>query len=238
VSAGSLGNLRGDTVALDEDEADDLGVGVGSRVTLRLGDGTRARVRVVALLEDSPSVVVPADLLAPHTTAGLPPYVLVRGDVSRLPSLAGVTVGDADALESAFAEGLGIQAWINYLLAGLALAYAAIACVNTLAVSVLSRRRELAAQRLAGATRGDVRRMLLVEAGLVGVAGLAIGTVISLFTVLPMAISAGAVVPSGPVWVFLAVAVAVFAIVWPVTLVTGKMAMHRNPLEVAAESGA
>jgi putative ABC transport system permease protein len=75
-------------------------------------------------------------------------------------------------------------------------------------------------------------------AGLVAVAGLAIGTVISLFTVLPMAISAGAVVPSGPVWVFLAVAVAVFAIVWPVTLVTGKLAMHRSPLEVAAESGA
>lgn len=231
VSAGSLTGLRGDTVALPEDEADDLGVGVGSRVTLRLGDGSRARVTVIALLDGGPSVVVPAGLLAPHTTTGLAPYVLVRGDASKLPSFPGVTVGDADVLEHAFAEGLGVQAWINYLLAALALAYAAIACVNTLAVAVLSRRRELAAQRLAGATRPEVTRMLLVEAGLVGGAGLALGTVISLFTVLPMAISSGSVIPTGPVWVFVAVVAAVFAIVWPVTVVTARLAMHRTPIE-------
>jgi putative ABC transport system permease protein len=140
------------------------------------------------------------------------------------------------ALEAAFAEGLGVQAWINYLLAGLALAYAAIACVNTLAVAVLSRRREFAAQRLAGATRRDVTRMLMVEAGLVGAAGIALGTVISLCTVLPMAIAAGAVIPSGPVWVFGGVLVAVFAIVWPVTLVTAGRAMHRKPIEAIAQA--
>jgi putative ABC transport system permease protein len=200
-------------------------------VTLRLGDGASAKVKVVALLEDGPSVVLPADLLAVHTTAGLPSYALVRGDTSALPAFPGVTVGDADVLAASFAEGLGVQAWINYLLAGLALAYAAIASINTLAVAVLSRRREFAAQRLAGATRRDVTRMLLVEAGLVGAAGLALGTVISLFTVLPMAIATGAVIPSGPVWVFLAVIVAVFAIVWPVTLVTARMAMHRRPID-------
>jgi putative ABC transport system permease protein len=231
VEQGSLRDLRGDTVALPADEAEALGVGVGSRVTLRLGDGASAKVEVVALLEDGPSVVLPADLLAAHTTAGLPPFALVRGDTSALPAFPGVTVGDADVLEASFAEGLGVQAWINYLLAGLALAYAAIASVNTLAVAVLSRRREFAAQRLAGATRRDVTRMLLVESGLVGVAGLALGTVISLFTVLPMAIATGAVIPSGPVWVFLAVIVAVLAIVWPVTLVTARMAMHRRPID-------
>lgn len=229
VVAGSLRDLRGNTVALPED----LDVAVGSRVTLRLGDGARARVTVVALLEDSPSVVLPADLLAPHTTAGLPPYVLVRGDVSALPSFPGVTVS---TVESAFAKGSDVQAWINYLLAGLALAYAAIACVNTLAVAVLSRRRELAAQRLAGATRREVTRMLLVEAGLVGVAGFALGTVISLFTVLPMAIAAGAVIPSGPVWVFAAVAVAVFAIVGPVTVVTARMSMRGKPIEAIGKA--
>jgi putative ABC transport system permease protein len=127
-----------------------------------------------------------------------------------------------------------VQAWINYLLAGLALAYAAIASVNTLAVTVLSRRREFAAQRLAGATRREVTRMLLVEAGLVGLAGLALGTVISLFTVLPMAFASGAVIPTGPVWVFGAVVVAVGAIVWPVTLVTARMAMHRKPIDAIA----
>lgn len=226
VARGSLANLRGRTVALPEDEADDLGVGVGSTVTLRLGDGARARVTVVALLAGA-SVVTSADLLASHTTAGLPRYVLVRGDKS------GLAVHDlrAASLEDAFARGLGVQASINYLLAGLALAYAAIASVNAIAVAVLSRRREFAAQRLAGATRGEVTSMLLVEAGLVAVAGLGLGTVISLCTVPPMAIAVGAVIPSGPVWVFLAVVAAVCAIVWPVTLVAARVAMHRKPIE-------
>jgi putative ABC transport system permease protein len=234
VEAGSLRDLRGSAVALDADEADDLGIGVGSTVTLRLGDGSRSTVTVVALLDDSPSVVVPADLLAPHTTSGLPTYVLVRGDIGGLPTFAGVTTGDAAALSASFAEGLGVQAWINYLLAALALAYAAIATINTLAVAVLSRRRELAALRLAGATRREVTGMLLVEAGLVGVAGLALGVVIALCTVLPMALAVGAVLPTGPLWWFPAVVVAVFALVWPVTLVTARMAMHRKPIEAIA----
>lgn len=234
VTAGSLARFGGRSVALPEDEADDLEVGVGSTVTLRLGDGSRSRVKVVALLADGPSVVVPAGLLAPHTTSGLPAYALVRGDTSALHAAPGVVVGDEDALEDVFAHGLDVQAWINYLLAGLALAYAAIAAINALAVALLSRRRELAAQRLAGATRREVTRMLLVEAGMVAVAALALGTVISLFTVLPMAIATGAVIPSGPVWVFLAVAATLFAIVLPVTLVAARMAMHRRPIDAIA----
>lgn len=233
-SQGSLKNLRGNTVALDEDEADDLEVGVGSAVTLRLGDGSRAKVKVVALLDDSQSVVVPADLLAPHTTSGLPTYVLVRGSADHLPAVAGMTVGDADALEASFAEGLGVEAWINYLLAALALAYAAIASINTLAVAVLSRRREFAAQRLAGATRREVTAMLLVEAAFVGLAGLGLGVVIALAKVLSMALAVGAVIPSGPLWVFPLVILAVFAIVLPVTWVTARLAMHRKPIEAIA----
>jgi putative ABC transport system permease protein len=227
VSSGTLRELRGRSVALPEE----LDVALGSTVTLRLGDGARAKVKVVALLADSPSVVVPADLLAPHTTSGLPSYVLVRGAVDALPTFPGVSAGD---LASPFAAGLGVQAWINYLLAALALAYAAIASVNTLAVAVLSRRREFAAQRLAGATRRDVTTMLLVEATLVGLAGLGLGVVISLCTVLPMALAVGAVIPSGPVGVFLAVIAAVFAIVWPVTAITARTAMHRKPIETIA----
>lgn len=99
VEAGALRDLRGRAVALPADEADEAEVGVGSTVTLRLGDGSRSRVRVVALL-DGPSVVVPADLLAPHTTSGLPAYALVRGDISALPP--NIRTG---SLEDAFAEG-------------------------------------------------------------------------------------------------------------------------------------
>jgi putative ABC transport system permease protein len=241
VTAGSLRDLTGNSVALPERAADDLDLTVGSQVTLRLGDGSQAAVKVVALLDGGSSYVVPASLLAPHTINGLPSHVLVRGDDGvidslrqRLQGFPGTAVGSQDVLTDEFVAGLGVQAWINYLLAALEMAYAAIASVNTLAVAVLSRRREFAVQRLAGATRHQVTRMLLVEAAVIAAIGLALGTVIALFTVLPTAVAVGSIIPSGPVWVFLAVAVVVFLIVYPVTVLSAWLAMKRKAIATAA----
>ncbi|WP_326565381.1 FtsX-like permease family protein [Amycolatopsis rhabdoformis] len=251
-TAGSLKDLRGNTVALPGDVADDLGIKVADKVTMRLGDGASVPVTVVALL-DSPSsyasMVLPEELLAAHTTSGLASQVLVKAAngadasdvVSALTDRAkpwpGVAVGDDDALTASFQAGADVEAMINYLLAVLAIAYAAIAAVNTLAVAVLARRREFGAQRLAGADRGQVRRMLFVEGGVVAVTGLVLGIVISLFTVLPMAISTGEIIPSGPVWVFLAVVLAIFLIVWPVTSLSARLAMRRSPIEAVKIPG-
>lgn len=246
VTSGSLRDLTGNSVAVPQSSADDLGIKVGDQVTMRLGDGAQVDVKIVALL-DSPAnfetMVLPADLLARHTTAGLPTQILVRADSGhaglallaqisqRVGDWPGTVVGDQDLLTENFARGLGVQAWISYLLALLAIAYAAIAAVNTLAVAVLSRRREFAVQRLAGATRRQVLRMLLVEGAIVAVAGIVLGTVIAAFTVLPTAIAVGSVLPSGPVWVFLAVVAAIFLIVWPVTMVSARLAMRQAPVD-------
>jgi putative ABC transport system permease protein len=252
VTQGSLKNLSGDAVALPEEVAGDLDIKLGDRITMRLGDGAAVAVNVVALL-DSPSsypgMVLPADLLTAHTTAGLPPQVLVKAaagqDVDallsalteRLRTFPGTTVGDDEALTRSFQAGADVEALINYLLAVLAIAYAAIAAVNTLAVAVLGRRREFGVQRLAGADRGQVRRMLFIEGGIVAVVGLVLGIVISLCTVVPMAITTGEIIPSGPVWVFLAVVVAVFLIVWPVTALAARLAMRRKPIEAVTLPG-
>lgn len=237
VTAGSLRDLTGQTVALPEGIAEDTGAKVGDRVTMRLGDGAAVEVAVVAILDvstDYGSLVLPVDLLAPHTTAGLPTQLLVRGSGDLLGAITkfpGTTVGDSGLLTESFTASQDITAFINYLLAVLAMAYAAIAAVNTLAVAVLSRRRELAAQRLAGATRKQVRRMLLVEAGVIVVVGLVLGTAISLFTVLPTAFAAGVLLPSGPIWVFLVTILLAFLIAWPVTLAAGRLAMRRKPID-------
>jgi putative ABC transport system permease protein len=251
-TSGSLRELTGNTVALPEDEAEDLEIKLGDEITMRLGDGTKAKVKVVALLDSPsnyPSVVLPADLLAGHTTTSLPDQVLVRANpdadvddvLSALEERAqgwpGVTVGDDDAVTENFASGMNVEGWINYLLAVLAIAYAAIASVNTLAVAVLSRRREFGVQRLAGATQGQVRRMLFIEGAIVGATGLVLGTVVSLFTILPTAISVGSVIPTGPLWVFIAVVLAIFLIVWPVTLVSSRLAMKHRPIEAIALPG-
>ena len=241
VTSGSLRDLTGQTVALPEPLVEDTGVKLGDRVTIRLGDGSQTEVTAVAFLDvslDYGSLLLPVDLLAPHTTAGLPTQLLVRGTgdlvgtiADRTKEFPGTVVGDSGLIEENFAAGLDLTAFINYLLAVLAIAYAAIAAVNTLAVAVLSRRRELAAQRLAGATRDQVRRMLLIEVSIVVLIGLVLGTVISLFTVVPTAFASGELLPSGPVWVFLAIIVVGFLIAWPVTVAASRMAMRKRPID-------
>ncbi|GAA3463312.1 ABC transporter permease [Saccharothrix longispora] len=252
VTQGSLKDLDDDAVALPEDVADDLGLALGNRITMRLGDGAQAEVEVVALL-DSPSsyasMVLSADLLTEHSSSGLPGQVLVVAGADqdpddlvtaledRVKDWPGLTVDDDGALIRNFQAGADVEAMINYLLAVLAIAYAAIAAVNTLAVAVLARRREFGAQRLAGANRDQVRRMLFIEGGTVAVVGLVLGIAISLFTVLPMALTTGQILPSGPIWVFLAVVLAVFLIVWPVTALSARLAMRSSPIEAVTLPG-
>ncbi|GLY78525.1 FtsX-like permease family protein [Actinoallomurus iriomotensis] len=253
VASGTMRNFTGDVAALPEPTARRLHISVGRQIVMRLGDGARTPVRVVALLRDSSDyagVVLPVGLLAAHTTAALPTHVLVRAEPghdassvrkavqAQVGAWPGVTVGDDGVLASTVEQGLDIQSWINYLIAFLAIAYAAIAAINTLAVAVLSRRRELAAQRLAGATRRQVRGMLLIESTVLAGISLVLGTVIAGFTVLPMAIASGSLLPSGPVGVFLGVTAAVFLIVVPVTALAARTVLRPRAVDVIASGAA
>lgn len=250
VTAGSLSDLRGDTAALPAGAAEEANLKVGDRITMRLGDGARAQVRIVALLDGSGSdaaVLLPTALLAPHTTAGMPTRILVRAKAGEGDSVAAavagrvggadVRVGGTDLLASGYRAGLDVQAWINYLLAVLAIGYAAVASVNALAVAVLGRAQEFAALRLAGSTRRRVVRLLLIEGGILAVAALLLGAVNAAVNVIPTAIGAGGL-PSGPPWVLVAVIAALVATVGPVTVAASRLAMRRRPVEAVAAPGA
>jgi putative ABC transport system permease protein len=251
VESGSMDDFTGEVVALPQRMADRLHIETGNQITMRLGDGTQLPVTVVALLDDSSDfagIVLPVDVLAPHTTAVLPDQLLVRvqhgqdGSAvraalrERVKAWHGANVDDRGALGSTVNTGLDIQAWINYLIALLAIAYAAIAAINTLGVAVLARRQEFATQRLVGATRAQVRRMLRIESLLLAGISVGLGTVVAGFTVLPMAIAVGALLPSGPVWVFLAVVAASVLIVLPVTAIAARAATRRQAIHMVASA--
>ena len=76
-------------------------------------------------------------------------------------------------------------ALLNYVVVGMVATFAAIMVVNTVASVVVDRRRELGQQRLAGATRGQVVATSTLEAALVAVTGVVVGSVASLGTVVP-----------------------------------------------------
>ncbi|WIY04651.1 ABC transporter permease [Amycolatopsis mongoliensis] len=197
-----------------------LGRHVGDTLSLKLGDGTPVDVRVTAVVSQRAGferLVLPASLLAPHTTLGLAPQLLVRAapgvDPATLASrlreaTAGmpVMVGDRAALIAAHAKGNEIGAWVNYLLVGMIIAYTVISVVNTLVMATAKRRREFGLQRLGGFTRGQVLRMAGVEGGLIATIAVLLGTLVAAGSIVPFClVVSGSPLPSGPPAIYLVV---------------------------------
>ncbi len=191
VTDGSLADLGPTGVAVSGVQAATLGWQVGEQVTLWLGDGTPAELRVVALYDRGlgfGDVVLDRATIAGHTATGLDDRVLIRAapgaDLdAELTALAarhpGSTVLDAQALTRGLKGDLAVSAWLNKLLIGVMVGYAALAAANTMVMAALARRRELSLLRLVGVTRRQVKRMVHAEQiGLLGTA-LLIGAAIA-----------------------------------------------------------
>jgi putative ABC transport system permease protein len=245
--AGSLTELSGNTVALPDTVAKELGRGVGDRLTLRLGDGTDADVKVAATFAARPgfeNFLLPASLVAPHTTVGLAPQILVRaapgaGDLAqRLREVTaaepGVVVGDRDALIAAHDKGQDVGAWVNYLMVGMIMAYTVISVVNTLVMSTARRRREFGLQRLTGSTRGQIMRMMGLEGVMVAVVGVVLGTIVAAGSIVPFClVVSDSVLPSGPLWIYLTVVGLAGALALFATLMPTWAATRSRPAEAA-----
>jgi len=247
---GTLAALHGESVALSVDHARELGRGIGDSIVMRLGDRARAELRIVALFRARPgydTIVMPATTLAVHTTSGLPSQILVRTRsgtdpdslIASLKKLAarwpGIEVTDRSAVTAASIPVQQTQAWVNYLLVGVIVAYTALAVVNTLIVATGERRRELGMLRLIGATRGQVIRVLGFEAALAAVSGILLGTLISATTLIPFSEAVSQTpVPSGPIWIYLTIVGVAVSLTLVSTLVTAWALTRTPPVQAAA----
>jgi putative ABC transport system permease protein len=250
VTVGTLAGLHGNTVALPAQHARALGRGVGDTITMRLGDRAQVHLRVVALVSagsGSQTILLPADLLARHTTAGLATQILVRAApgagirrlTGALTALArrwpGVAVADRGALTATYGQQQQTQAWVNYLLVGVIVAYTAISVVNTLVLATARRRREFALLRLTGSTRGQVLRMMSMEGVLIAVIGIVLGTAVSTTALVPFSVAASdSPTPSGPPWIYLAVISTAATLALTATLLPTWQALRSPPAEAAA----
>ncbi|MFJ9088554.1 FtsX-like permease family protein [Streptomyces sp. NPDC102384] len=241
-TAGSLEKLNGNTVALTTERARNLHKAVGDTVTLRLGDRDEVDVRIVALFKGRPgyeTAFLPAALLASHTDLGRPSQILVRTSSSAVvPGLAslapGLEVTDREALIEANAEDAQTQAWINYLLIAMIVAYTVLAVVNSLVLSVANRSREFALQRLVGSTKGQVMKMLTIEALIVAAIGLLLGTAAASTSLFPFAhAAANTWMPSGPWWIYGAIVAGAVTLSLAATLLPAWAALRIRPVEAA-----
>ena len=214
VTAGSLSQLHGDTIALARQRADTAHAQVGNPVAIMLGDGTHTYARVVAIY--TRSLAFGDALLAPERAAGhqtnpLLGTILMRADrpadvAPRLRALAarypGLRVSDRASLASAADADRELNRWLGPLFVAMIFAFTSIAVVNTLVMIALRRGRELALLRLTGATPRQVRSMARWEAGLIITIGLGVGLAIAATALLPLSHaltgSLGPHVPAGP----------------------------------------
>ncbi|MFD8971521.1 hypothetical protein [Streptomyces sp. NPDC059593] len=175
VVAGDLAGLAGrGTVAVGADMAGSLDARPGSTVALRLGDGTEKRLRVVAVYARSLALgefLLPKAELAPHMTDPYPARVLAaKGDAPSGPAVV------PEQVTTAGAELNGIVSAAVLTAIG---ALTVLSVLSTLALIGAGRRGELALLTQVGASAGQVRRMLGLEAGFLTATGLLLGGVVA-----------------------------------------------------------
>ncbi|TDO52232.1 putative ABC transport system permease protein [Kribbella sp. VKM Ac-2527] len=244
LTSGSLENLTGSTVALPDHVATKIDRGLGSSIRMTLGDGASVDLRVIATFAAErgyESIVLPADLLAAHTTDRLAPQILVSyaPGANPAPALAkltathpGVQLAHRDALIDTFNEDLKTQAWVNYLLVGLLIGYTGVSVVNTLVSATIRRRREFALQRLTGSTRAQILRMLSTEAALITFAGILLGTCAAMATLIPFSTTVSdSPVPHGSVWIYLFITATAALLTFASTLLPATTTLRHHPAD-------
>ncbi|ROO82829.1 putative ABC transport system permease protein [Actinocorallia herbida] len=118
-----------------------------------------------------------------HLSSALAPVVLFLGM-----AVGTLVLQDVDARFHAGMlpeEGAELVKTLNYVITGMVGAFLCILLVNTLATSTAARRREFAMLRLAGATPGQLLRMVALESSALALAGTALGLLAASATVLP-----------------------------------------------------
>ena len=195
VLTGSLADLDATSVALSSNFARDNGLAVGSTVTIGYaGDESPATV-VATYTADS---VLQSDVtmsLDGFDAIGVPPtdrtvYVVAQPGTDRTALGKGLdavvadlpTVNVNDQAEFAAEQRTPIDRllFIVYALLGLAVVIAVLGIVNTLALSVIERIREIGLLRAVGLSRRQLRTMLRLESVAIALLGAVLGVVVGL----------------------------------------------------------
>ncbi|MFD3379870.1 FtsX-like permease family protein [Streptomyces sp. NPDC058697] len=242
VRDGSLARLKGDTVAVSTEVARSPGSGLGSRITLVLGDGTRVSPKVVAVYDRALGfgpLALSHDLVAGHTTTGLDQSILVRTDgsaaaqqaltalVASRPglALAPTDTGSGDSLTDAPPE-----VWINLALIVVLLGYLLLSIANKLVATTAQRQGEIATLRLNGTTPRQILAMMRREAAVIGAAALTTGLLLS---AIPLALLGIGFLdrpwPAGPVWLLPAVALTVICTAFITVELPTRQALRTAP---------
>jgi putative ABC transport system permease protein len=198
VVSGSLQSLDQGQVLVNETTATKQGLRVGSKIVANVGTLTGRSLAVGGVFKDSEllssSFMVSRDLylkavpereqndlmVLVKANAGADPAAL-RASLTELvkPYLV-VSVESGDDYVASAADGVNQILGLFYVLLALAIVIAVLGIINTLALSVVERTREIGLLRAVGLARGQLARMIGIEAIATAVFGAILGAALGL----------------------------------------------------------
>ena len=194
VSSGDFTDLaRPGTVMLHEDFAAEEGLGVGDAFPIEFPDGSSEDLEVVAVYGADlfgSDVVISLDAFAGHYDWDRDQMVIIRlaegvDPEAARPALEAVVadypnaeLNNAEEYVDKVASQLDLVLNVLTGMLAMAIVIALLGIANTLALSIMERKREIGLLRAVGMTRRQVRRMIRWEAVLIAVFGAVIGMLV------------------------------------------------------------
>ncbi|WP_077796777.1 FtsX-like permease family protein [Streptomyces sp. JHA26] len=246
LAAGRAGDLDDRSIIVNEEWEEHT---VGRDVRVWLGDGTEKTLRIAAVMHtgtggngvyvtaaNAPGA--PVDRVEVALTDGADADA-VAGELRAAVGPAGGRVSTRDEwVEATYPQTDGTTRLGLFLVLGIALLYTAVSLANTMVMATSDRVRDLAALRLAGATDGQVLRLVGAESLTVVAVGALLGLAVAGLNLAGMGAALGLLsVPAAPVVPWTAVgatagACAVLAVV--ASVVPAGLALRRHRAVEAA----
>lgn len=228
--------LGRDGLLVDEATATSERLQVGSAVTARFADGGTERLRVDGIFAKNPLIgarVLALPAYAAHTTRPMGLGMMINTGKADAATKAGIEralsaypnlkVQDQSDVKKSAQQSIDQFVTLLTVLLALSIIIAALGIINTLALSVIERTREIGLLRAVGTSRRQTRRMIRLESVVIavfgGLLGIAIGVVFGV--AIQHAVSdEGLDVLSVPVptlvaYLVLSAVIGVLAAVWP-----------------------
>ncbi len=194
----TLTGLAPDEAIVEVGWAEDNGVEVGDVVTLTGPNGESVAVTVVGSVEDTAGLVVlslaiprettrdvlganqDATLLLSYAEGADPDATRESVDAFLEESFPDTETRDQAQIKADQADQINQLVALIYVLLGLSVIVSIFGVVNTLALTILERTRELGMLRAIGTSRSQVRRMVRYESVINALLGTIVGTVVGL----------------------------------------------------------
>lgn len=186
-------------IVLGEQTARSAGLQVGQKFTVTDQTGATSKMDLVGLATEKTStiansaglaIITPSFAVA-HEVDSYATAIIIRSPnpaatISAISAAVGtsyvVQTGEQARTDAAkqFARGTGAISIILGTFAAIALVVASIVIVNTFTILLTQRRRQIALQRLVGASSKQIRRQILIEACILGLGGTTIGCAVGI----------------------------------------------------------